>query len=338
MRKRLTIVVPDATRPLDYAAILPQVLEHYSDHDLTVLVALGLHRPMTDEELAPVRAVCDRFGATLAQHDPESTVDGFAPQVVDTDRIINVGVVEPHQYAGFSGGVKGVAIGCAASEVIAEMHSLRMLRACGAKVGWIDGNPFQEKLWALVADLPRIDGLFVVPGHEDVFIGAARPAFDAAVAVARELHFHRLDEAVGSMLLKVPETKAASFYQASRAATYVALAESPAIEPGGTLYVDAPCPEGVGLGAGEHACADAMKKGVERLLGELRSEEPPKTRGGEQRAYVLAMALENVDIVLVGAPEIAELTAMGIEQLDSAPAVDLVVDDPFHAVPGIAVS
>lgn len=332
MPQRITIVVPDATRPLDYEAVLDPLLRQYADHDLTVLVALGLHRPMTRAELAPLRRVCDRVSASLLQHDAQRTVDGFAPQVVDTDRIINVGVVEPHQYAGFSGGVKGVAIGCASSDTIAEMHSLTMLRECGARVGWMDGNPFQERLWELVEDLPPIDGLYLVPGFDDVFVGDARSGFAAAVEVARELHFERVDP-VSSMLLRVPPTKATSFYQASRAATYVALADSPAIEAGGTLYVSAPCPEGIGGGAGERACGEAMQKGRERLLEELRRAEPPQTRGGEQRAYVLAMALQKVDIVLVGAPEIPSLASMGIGQAARAPSVELVVDDAFHAVP-----
>jgi nickel-dependent lactate racemase len=242
-------------------------------------------------------------------------------------------VVEPHQYAGFSGGVKGVAIGCASSDVIAEMHSLAMLRACQAQVGWVDGNPFQTKLWELVRDLPPITALCMVPGHDEVFMGEARSTFEDAVAVARELHFQWLEHPVSSMLLRVPPPKSANFYQASRAATYVALAESQAIKAGGTLYVEAACPEGVGRGSGERACAEAMRKGVDRLLDELRRDEPPPTRGGAQRAYVLAMALEKVDVTLVGAPEIPELAAMGIGQTADAPDVDLVVDDPFHSVP-----
>ena len=135
------------------------------------------------------------------------------------------------------------------------------------------------------------------------------------------------------MLLRVPPSKAVNFYQASRAATYVALAEHPAICAGGTVFVEATCPEGIGLGSGELACARAMRRGRDELLRDLRSDAPPHTSGGEQRAYVLAMALELVDIVLVGAPSIPELRDIGVTQRDAAPATDLVVDDPFHALP-----
>lgn len=321
-----TIVVPDATRSLDYHS----ALDGLAPPGATVIVALGLHRPMKAEELQPLRAACDEFGHSLIQHDPDDVVGRFAPAVARADEIICVGVVEPHQYAGFSGGVKGVAIGCASRDTIAEMHSLPMLNACQARVGWFEGNPFQERLRELVSGLPITHGRFFAPGTSDVFDGEPTESFRHAVESSRIHHFREV-EPVDSMLLRVPPAKAVNFYQASRAATYVALAHSPAIKQGGTIYVEAACPEGVGTGPGEVACAEAMGRGRQRLLAELRSDNPPQTRGGEQRAYVLAMALERCDIVLVG-PPINELAAIGIEHTPDTPDVDLVVVDPFHRV------
>lgn len=316
------IIVPDATRPLD----IPRALAGIVSDDSEVLVGLGLHRPMTDAEIAPLARACP--GVPVFQHDPDRPID-----LRTYERITVVGVVEPHQYAGFSGGVKGIVIGCGARATIAEMHSLAMLRACGARVGWVDGNPFQERLWELARDLPPIDAVFEVPGHDELVRGPVREAFDTAVAVARERHFRVLEAPVESMLLRVPPSKAGNFYQASRAATYVALAEQPALVEGGTLYIDAPCPEGMGTGSGERACAEAMTLGRAELLRRLAALDPPATSGGAQRAYVLAMALEHARIVLLGAPRIGALAALGIEQADFTPDVELVVEDPFHAVP-----
>lgn len=316
------IIVPDATRPLDFERTVGSCLTE----DAEVIVGLGLHRKMTNAEITPLARVCE--GLPIFQHDPDHPIDFTV-----YDRITCVGVVEPHQYAGFSGGVKGLVIGCGARETIDEMHSLPMLRACGARVGWFDGNPFQQRLWDLVEDLPPIEGVFEVPNCPDIFVGPARAAHEEAVRTARELHFREIPEAVGSILLRVPPAKASNFYQASRAATYVALAESPALRQGGTLYVEAACPEGIGSGSGERACARAMTLGCEELLRRLHAPDPPVTRGGEQRAYVLAMALQHANIVLLGAPPIAELAAMGIGQADFTPGAELVVEDPFHALP-----
>ena len=338
---RVVVVVPDATRSLDYPGVLGPLFARL-EGEVTVLVGRGLHRPMTLRELEPLIEVCEHHGARLRQHHPAMRVAApsgalIAPEIVYADRVVAVGVVEPHQYAGFSGGVKGLIIGCGAYETVAHMHSLEMLAACGARIGWFEGNPFQNELWRLAEGLPPVDGWFVVPGHAGVLSGPVRSAFEDAVAISRSLHFREVDAPVRSMLLRVPPEKGTNFYQASRAATYVALAQSPALVEGGTLYVEAPCPEGIGTGAGELACAAAMKRGRAELLAELRAENPPETSGGAQRAYVLAMALQRAKVALVGSRPIPELEAFGVEQLPLAPPVELTVDDPFHALPILKV-
>ena len=82
-----TVVVPDATRPLDYAAVLRPLLAKLNG-EVTVRVGLGLHRPMTTAELAPLVAVCAEMRAKLDQHDPH------VPRAFG-DRVVAVGVVEP---------------------------------------------------------------------------------------------------------------------------------------------------------------------------------------------------------------------------------------------------
>jgi nickel-dependent lactate racemase len=338
--ERVTVVVPDITRPIDYRDALGPVLARLPE--ATVLVGLGLHRPMSAQELEPLATLCNEHGASLEQHDPGRVVRApsgasFAPQVVEADRVVCVGVVEPHQYAGFSGGVKGIVIGCGGLDTIGEMHGLPMLRACGARVGWVEGNPFHDRLWELAEGLPPIEGRFIVPGADQCFEGNVRDAHRRATATARKLHFQPVETPVSSMLLRVPATKSASFYQASRAATYAALVERPAIAEGGTLYVDASCPEGLGLGTGEQACSEAMATGRERLLRELEGQATaPPRGGGAQRAYVIALALEHIRIVLVGAPRIPVLEDFGIDQIDGSASAELVVTDPFHHVPVLA--
>ena len=70
------------------------------------------------------------------------------------------------------------------------------------------------------------------------------------------------------------------------------------------------------LPEGEQAFAAAMKRGVVRLREELRAGRAT-TRGGEQRAFVIARALEYCRIALVGAPPMEELSAVGIRQFAS---------------------
>ena len=338
--RRIAVVVPDATRPLDPARAIAPLLSLLDARGarLSLTVALGLHRPMRDEELRPLAELAARFAAPLFQHGARDRArlieagepipafeDGrgppipriFAKEVAAADLIFVTGLVEPHQYAGFSGGAKAVAIGCAAAETIAGMHGLHYLVDPAMRIGEAEHNPFQRALGRLVAELPEIFALQITPSGE-AFAGPWAEAFAAARRAAAAEMFEPVEGPLDWAILEVPPPKAQSFYQASRAATYAALVDRPAVRRGGTLIVEAACPEGIGEGEGEAACARAMSRGRDSLLAELRGGgSAGAISGGAQRAYVLARALEDYEIVLAGAREIPALAAMGIRQLDS---------------------
>ncbi len=364
--KKVAVAVPDLTRPIDYDITLAPLLALLEnvEAEVTVVVALGLHRRLTPDEIAPLEALAARYGARVVQHDAEADdlvelgadvgadepdwpalPARFARAVAEAERVICVGVVEPHQYAGFSGGAKTVAIGCASHATISAMHGLEFLRDERTALGRTDANPFQSALWELVRPLGPMWGLMVVPhGPHLCFEAHFGPLFDAysrCVECAQTVFFEEVDEAYDWLHLPVEGPKAVNFYQASRAATYAALVDRPAVRPGGLLVVEAACPEGIGQGAGEQACAEAMLRGRNELLAELRGEREAHTRGGQQRAYVLARALDYCDVALVGAKPMDELEAMGIGQFGSVDeAVEAyapggrgrVIEDVFHGV------
>ncbi|MFP4598719.1 MAG: lactate racemase domain-containing protein [Persicimonas sp.] len=363
----VAIAVPDLTRPIDYERVLPPLLARLDEAgcDVTIVVALGLHRPLSDAEIAPLVALAGRFGARVVQHDARAddlvefdadvgadragwpTLPArFCREIAEADRVICVGVVEPHQYAGFSGGAKTVAIGCGSRATVSAMHGLEFLRDARTALGNTDDNPFQQALWELVRPLGPMWGLMAVPDGPDsahaVRFGRLEEAFSACVEVSAEVFFEQVDQPYDWLHLPVEGPKAVNFYQASRAATYVALVDRPAIREGGLLVLEAACPEGIGQGSGERACAEAMLRGREALLAELAGDREVSTKGGQQRAYVLARALHWCDVALVGAVPMAELEAMGIEQFESIDeALDAyapggrgrLVSDVFHGVP-----
>lgn len=366
----VTVVVPDRTRPIDYQNHVLPLLERLDEtaDSITVLAGIGLHRPMTGAELSPLEEETQRLDIPLIQHDAhademvalEEDVSEnrpgwpklpaqFHPTIVEADAVVTVGVVEPHQYAGFSGGSKGVAIGCASHRTIGAMHGLEFLRSEGTRLGAIENNPFRNAIDRLVDDLPPIFGLQIVPGSGELgprfAFDDVDTAFERAVEQARDRFFFTLDEPADWFHLPVKRAKATNFYQASRAATYVALALGSAIRPGGTLLLEAACPEGIGQGTGERACAEAMERGRQTLLEQLRGDEPVETRGGQQRAYVLAKALEHCEIALIGAPRLEVLEAVDIPQFDTIEEALVgleiegrgrTIEDVFHAVPVLA--
>ena len=366
--RKTTVVFPDMTRPLDAEAVLDPALAAMKavGADCRVLVALGLHRPMTDAELGPLRAVCERHSVALEQHDPHgplTTLEDdirtpeakragvavlparFHRSVTEAEAVLCVGIVEPHQYAGFSGGVKGVAIGCASAETISAMHGLAFLRSPDARIGRIQDNPFQGALWRLVRDLPPIRGLMVVPpvGRETwtAFAGPVQAVFQQAVRLASDRLFQQVEAPRPWMHVVVPPVKAQNFYQASRAATYVALVPNAAIEPGGWVVLEAACPEGLGTGTGERAFAEALARGPEALRATYQTGNETVS-GGAQRAFVLLQALDRIKLAVIGAPPLPALAPYGVRQFDDLAQARAALglkgrvpklDNVFHAVP-----
>lgn len=333
--KEVVVVVPDRTRPVPIDQILPAVLSHVrSASRVRVLVGLGLHRPLDEVELAPYREATSEAGAELAQHDPDGAlvrlsddvgehVPGFVhPWVVQCDRLVLVGMVEPHQYAGFSGGAKAVAIGCAGRVTIESLHSVALLRRAGVRLGRVVGNPFRQVLDEIVHRLPPTDAIQFVSGALGwrVFAGPLGSAFRRALAAVEESAFTRFPDKLEWLHLPVPEAKGQNFYQASRVATYAALVDKPVVQDGGWILVEAPCPEGLGLGSGELAFAQSLARGPDALREELEGEGPVPSRGGAQRAYVLSLACRRLGIALIGAPELPTLQDFGIPQFSTLEA------------------
>lgn len=368
---RVTIAVPDATRPLDHHATLIPLLERVMDQGAhpTILVALGLHRAMTPSERAPLAEICQQFSVPSIQTAPREVgavicveddigydLDGvtlplpasFDKAVVQADHIICTGLVEPHQYAGYSGGVKTVSIGCAGEQTISAMHGLPYLRHPGTRLGQLEGNMFRQALRRLVRSLPPIHALQVVPCEDPVVtFGPAEVAFEEAASHAAKTLFIEHETTYPWVALPVPSVKATNVYQSSRAASYVALAARPVIEPGGWLLVEASCEEGMGEGAGEQAFARALERGFDAIWSEFQDlAYTPALHGGQQRAYVFAQVLSQYRMAWIGAPRQKSLEAFGVPQFDTrAEALEalgldrsagLIAEDVFHRVPILA--
>lgn len=372
--KKVVLAVPDATRAIDYQKTLGPLLKRLikAQAQVKILIALGLHRPMTPAELTPIRQAIGALPVSLTQHDATSsdlitihedvglTSDAqwplpaqFHRSVVEADHLICVGLVEPHQYAGFSGGVKTIGIGCAGAQTISAMHGLTYLRDPKTRLGQYPDNPFQQALWRTTGCLDApIDILQFVPqpGSNQMLtygFGPAKATFDALTASAAGAHFSVVDEALGWVHLPVPAAKATNFYQASRAATYVSLSQPTVVKPNGWILLEAPCHEGIGDGRGEEACAALFKRGHAWLIDALHHRQDPTLNGGEQRAFVIAQACQHHNIALIGAPQIDELQPMGILQFKSlaeacaklhlAPDEGCTMEDVIHKVPRLKI-
>ena len=294
------------------------------EDDVTLLCGIGMHRPSTyEEKVAKLGAeVVARYRVIDNEpQNPQALVDlGTTPggvpvlvhkTAVEADLLIATGLVEPHQYAGYSGGRKTLAVGAAGEALIAYTHGPAFVDHPGTRLGRIDGNPFHEA----VAEAARRAGLrFILNVVLDddkrilqVASGAPEAAFQELVAFARSVYevsiSRQYDVAIGG----VGYPKDANLYQASRAASYLFFAPTPVVRPGGFLIIPARCEEGAGVGVGEQRFLTAMRDApnVQFILDDARRNGYPP---GQQRAFVMAKVLEQAHVVIVGA-ERPELVA-----------------------------
>jgi len=319
--QKACIVFTDATRDVPDDVLVAALLRELHAaglrrEDVTLLCGVGMHRPSTAEEkcakLGPKIAEAYRVVDSKASSPADLTYlgdhDGVPLWVsriaAEADLLLATGVVEPHQYAGYSGGRKTVAVGAGGEATIAATHSPRMIERPGVRLGNTQGNPFHL---ALTESARRAGLRFVVNVVKDgegrvvaVAAGEPRETLAHLVNLAAPLYQVSLAQTYDVIVAGVGHPKDANLYQASRAVTYTYLAPRPVLKPGGVIIVPAPCGEGVGLGLGEQRFAEAMRfaptpDGVAQALRDK------VTLAGEQRAYLLARVLRECRAIFVGA-------------------------------------
>src|ERR1019366_2197833 len=163
-KRTAAISVCDITRPAPNRLTLPPVLRRLEEAGIrrengTILIATGLHRPATADE---IREICgEQIAATyrvvnhdarnLASHRPLGSTRSGTPVYIDerfvaADLHLTLGFIEPHLMLGYSGGRKLIAPGLAAQETIKVLHSPKFMRDARAVEGSIDDNPLHREL------------------------------------------------------------------------------------------------------------------------------------------------------------------------------------------------
>ena len=319
--KHVCIVFTDITRSSPDHLLVPALLAELEkagvrDEDITLLCGIGMHRPSTQEEKATKlgTAVAARYRVIDNEpQNPAAMVDlGLTPggipiqlhrAAVETDLLIATGIVEPHQYAGYSGGRKTVAVGAAGEALIAHTHGPAFVDHPDTRLGRIEGNPFHEAITeaARRANLQFILNVVLDDDKRLLRVAAGEPerAFQELVSFARSVYEvpipHQYDIAIGG----VGFPKDANLYQASRAPSYLFFAPLSVVRPGGFFIIPARCEEGAGAGVGEQRFLAAMRDApnVQSILDDARKNGYPP---GQQRAFVMAKVLENTHVIIVG--------------------------------------
>jgi nickel-dependent lactate racemase len=326
------IAVTDLTRASPDDVLVPPLLDELNaggiaDERITVIVAIGLHRATTDvEKREKLGGVVDRVRVVDSSgRDPSQWADlgpippygvpGSTQKIVkDADLVIATGIVEPHQYAGYSGGRKTVAIGCCGEPVITATHGMRFLEDPGVRLAKIEGNPFHQTIVEIARRAGLRFCLNVVTDDQErvvaVAAGAPDDVLSELVEVAARLYTRPIAKQYDIVIAGVGKPKDANLYQASRAATYLRFAPTPVVREGGAIIIAAQLEEGAGEGAGE-----------QRFLAALERAESPAAvvdaarkhfEGGEQRAVMVALTLQHCMLIVAAseAPEVVRLAKM----------------------------
>jgi lactate racemase len=258
----VAVVFPDLTRPMPNRTVLPPLLAELErlgagPERVQLLCATGTHRQATAAEMS------DLVGADLARryriHDHDARdgshvsvgeVDGVPvlldPHYVEADVRIVTGFVEPHFFAGFSGGPKGICPGLAALDTVLEAHSpVRIADPCAT---WTvtRGNPvhdFVRAASALAAPTMSLD--VAIDSRRRltaVFAGALPEAHDAACAYVARTSVQAVEDRFDVVLsTNGGHPLDRNLYQAVKG---MAAAER-VVRPGGTIVMAADCGDGV---------------------------------------------------------------------------------------------
>src|SRR4030043_2302938 len=308
----VALVVTDITRKLPEEIILPFLVKELEaggikKKDMPAVVATGTHRPNTSEELR------EKFGPVVDEiafinHDAWNT-EGLVPlglskggiplvvkrRVAQSDIRISTGVIETPLFAGYSGGVKSIAVGVAGEETIGATHNFQMMQE--TRLGIVEGNRFRSFLneATQLLRLHFIVNVVQTGKKEVVKVVAGDPveAFQEGMKFARNLYEVEIDQPGEIVVSGVSHPKSLDLYQATRAANVVVFGPQPVVTQGGVILIPAPCEDG----CGHPGYCDIMKRAqdVDDIIAISREEG---FAPGEQKALILAWILKQARIVM----------------------------------------
>jgi nickel-dependent lactate racemase len=308
--QKVVIVTSDGTRPCPSERLLPLILDELAaagvpDGDVSVVMALGLHRPMTEAEMEAAVGAQIYRRVQVVNHDPDDTVlqgttSAGTPveifrRVVEADFRVCLGNLELHYFAGYSGGAKAVLPGCASRATLNANHAM-MVRP-EARAGRLAGNPVRADIEEGTA-LIGVDFILnvVVDGTDHRIVGAVAGDVTAAHRRGCELVAQRgiveIDQPADVVLVSAGGyPKDVNLYQAQKALDNAAYA----VRDGGILIVVAECAEGFGNSTCEAWLTDA--RSADEVLQRIKQEF---VLGGHKAAAISAVQ-KRASVYLVSA-------------------------------------
>ncbi|MGD8997539.1 MAG: nickel-dependent lactate racemase [Anaerolineae bacterium] len=332
------IAINDKTRPVPHQYLLPPLLRRLEDLGVhpeftQLIIATGAHPPMRPEEyrrvlppdiLARYPVYChdadERENLLYLGTTSRGTPVWINRRFFEVDVRIVVGNIEPHQFQGYSGGVKSAAIGLAGRDTINHNHA--MMTNARAQLGRYADNPARQD----VEEIGRKIGVHfalnaILNGEKQIvqaIAGDPRGVMEAGITLSREIHQVAV-AAPFDLVIASPggHPKDINLYQSQKALAHASLVT----RGGGTVIVAAACPEGSGCESYE-----AWMEGVHSYQQVFTRFEREDFRVGPHKAYQIARDAARVRVFLISVmpPDLVRaLLLTPMESVQQALAVTL---------------
>ncbi len=355
-KKNVCVVISDVTRPVPNKIILPPLLKLLEGNgvkkqDITILIATGMHRPNLGEELESMvgRPIMEQYN--IVNHycrKPEEyrkidEIDGAPIEInnryLDADLKILTGLIEPHFYAGYSGGRKSILPGISSLETMKFMHSYKMIDDPMVTNCVLEGNPFHE-YGIRVAELAGADFILNVAINKErkvsgVFAGHYKHAHLAGCDL---VYRHSAVPVDGLMDLVITSGGGypldATFYQISKAL----ICAKNILKRGGTIVVACDCREGLGsiefCGIMRSVCSpreffEGYCDPKNFVFDQWCAQNIYQVLDYAGKVYIYSPGLSHEDVMKMGAIKIEDVQSTVTRLLDSHGRAAAVPDGPY---------
>jgi nickel-dependent lactate racemase len=307
------IAISDKTRPVPHQILLPPLLQRLEGLGLRpeairLLIATGAHPPMEREEFRQIlppdiierypvasHSAQDRDHLTYLGTSGRGTPIWINRAFIQADLRVVVGNIEPHQFVGFSGGVKSAAIGLAGIESISHNHA--MMRDNRARLARFEDNPTRQDMEEIGRRIGVHFALNAIVNESKqvvaVLAGEPGQVMRAGMPLVRDLYGKRVS-APFDLVLASPggHPKDINLYQAQKALAHAALVT----KEGGAIILAAACPEGTGSRSFQ-----AWMEATPSYQAVFERFEREGFRIGPHKAYLIARDAARLRVVLVSA-------------------------------------
>ena len=313
-KKRIVVISSDHTRPVPSRIIMPLILKEIRlknpGADITILIATGLHRATTREELV------EKFGRDIVEsekivvHDCDDAANlvymGQLPSggrlvlnrlAVEADLLVAEGFIEPHFFAGFSGGRKSVLPGIASRESVSYNHNYRFIASDKARTGLLIDNPIhRDMLYAAEkARLAFIVNVIIDAEHKPVYAVAG----NCTKAHKQGTDFLIKECQVDAVPADIVVTTNGGYpmdrniYQAVKGMT----AAEASVKNGGVIIMCAEAVDGHGAPAFYQTFKD--EPSLEHMMETFASRKPEQTEADQWQSQILARVLLKATVIFV---------------------------------------